>query len=191
MQKVGCKSGPHAKVRSQNYVHAKVGCKSEMQKWASPVNTTLIRDPCTRPLHVRKLTVSPLRLVIRCENFYNLFSERCNFWLEIAQNLKLCIHRVLLTIYVLAMFRFFFNDYFESYKSLLWRTQNFVFSILEKLNEWLGLWWFQLSIRGNLKLKWRDFSIEAVLKSCQRFYTEIGYFRHKFGGIRESVNFEI
>ena len=50
--KVGCKSGPHAKVRSQNYVHAKVGCKSGMQKWASPVNTTLIRDPCTRPLHV-------------------------------------------------------------------------------------------------------------------------------------------
>ena len=45
-----------------------------------------------------------LRLVIRCENFCIFFSERCNFRLKIAQNLRLCIHRVLPTTYIPAKF---------------------------------------------------------------------------------------
>ena len=38
----------------------------------------------------------------------------------------------------------FFNVQYESYKLLLWRIQNFVFSIYEKLSQWPGLTFLDL-----------------------------------------------
>lgn len=116
--------------------------KSNQQDWrtnSQQSHQIVSRERCFLHLKFKRYNelvfIMTLRLVIRCEKFCNFFSERCNFRLEIAKNLKLCIHKVLLTTSVPAKFQTFFNNYFKSYKSLLWRTQNFAFPIFEKLNE--------------------------------------------------------